>query len=128
MTEISQQWDAQDYARNAGFVSMLGEPVLELLAPAPGERILDLGCGNGVLTQRLVDAGANVTGVDHSPEMITASKTLGLDARIADATALSFDAEFDAVFTNATLHWVKAHPEAPVVGAFRALKPGGRFV
>jgi SAM-dependent methyltransferase len=60
--------------------------------------------------------------------MIAASRALGLDARMAEATALPFHAEFDAVFTNATLHWVKAHPEAPVAGAFRALKPGGRFV
>ncbi len=128
MTEISQQWNAQDYARNAGFVPALGEPVLELLAVVPGERILDVGCGDGVLTKKLVGAGANVIGVDHSPEMIAASRALGLDARMADATALSFDAEFDAVFTNATLHWVKANPEACVVAAFRALKPGGRFV
>ena len=128
MSEISQKWNAQDYARNAGFVPMLGEPVLELLAPTPGERILDMGCGDGVLTKRLVDAGANVIGVDHSPEMVAASRALGLDARIADATGLSFDAEFDAVFTNATLHWVKTRPEACVASAFRALKPGGRFV
>jgi SAM-dependent methyltransferase len=128
MAETSQHWNAQDYARNAGFVPALGEPVLELLAPSPGERILDLGCGDGVLTKRLVDAGAHVIGMDHSPEMIAAARTLGLDARIADATALPFNAEFDAVFTNATLHWVKAQPDAPVAGAFRALKPGGRFV
>ena len=128
MAEISQQWNAQAYARNAGFVPALGEPVLELLAPAPGEWILDVGCGDGVLTKKLVAAGARVIGVDHSPEMIAASRALGLDARLADATALPFDAEFDAVFTNATLHWVKGHPEAPVAGVFRALKPGGRFV
>src|SRR5262245_26346851 len=103
MTEISQPWNAQDYARDAGFVPALGEPVLQLLAPNPGERILDLGCGDGVLTKRLVEAGANVIGVDHSPEMITASRTLGLDARIGDAVALGFESEFDAVFTNATL-------------------------
>jgi trans-aconitate methyltransferase len=128
MAETSQQWNAEVYARNARFVSSLGEPVLELLSPKPGERILDVGCGDGVLTKRIVDAGAIVTAVDHSPEMIAASQTLGLDARIADATALPFEKEFDAVFTNATLHWVKAHPEACVAGAFRALKPGGRFV
>ena len=81
-----------------------------------------------MLTKKLVESGANVIGVDHSPEMIAASRALGLDARMADAAALPFENEFDAVFTNATLHWVKAQPEAPVAGAFRALKPGGRFV
>jgi len=128
MAEISQQWNAEGYARNARFVSTLGDPVLELLSPQPGERILDIGCGDGVLTKKLVDAGAVVTAVDHSPEMIAAAQALGLDARIADATALPFNNEFDAVFTNATLHWVKAKPEACVASAFRALKPGGRFV
>jgi len=128
MAEISQQWNAEGYARNARFVSTLGDPVLELLSPQPGERILDIGCGDGVLTKKLVDAGAVVTAVDHSPEMIAAAQALGLDARIADATALPFVNEYDAVFTNATLHWVKAKPEACVASAFRALKPGGRFV
>jgi len=128
MGEISQQWNAEGYARNARFVSTLGDPVLELLSPQPGERILDIGCGDGVLTKKLVDAGAVVTAVDHSPEMIAAAQALGLDARIADATALPFVNEYDAVFTNATLHWVKAKPEACVASAFRALKPGGRFV
>jgi SAM-dependent methyltransferase len=128
MAEISQQWNADVYARNARFVSSLGEPVLELLSPNPGERILDVGCGDGLLTKRLVDAGAIVTAVDHSPEMIAAAQALGLDARIADATALPFENEFDAVFTNATLHWIKTQPEACVASAFRALKPGGRFV
>ena len=128
MGEISQQWNAEGYARNARFVSTLGDPVLELLSPQPGERILDIGCGDGVLTKKLVDAGAVVTAVDHSPEMIAAAQAFGLDARIADATALPFVNEYDAVFTNATLHWVKAKPEACVASAFRALKPGGRFV
>ena len=128
MAEISQQWNAEGYARNARFVSTLGDPVLELLSPQPGERILDIGCGDGVLTKKLVDAGAIVTAVDHSREMIAAAQALGLDARIADATALPFVNEYDAVFTNATLHWVKAKPEACVASAFRALKPGGRFV
>jgi len=128
MAEISQQWNAEGYARNARFVSTLGDPVLELLSPQPGERILDIGCGDGVLTKKLIDAGAVVTAVDHSPEMIAAAQAFGLDARIADATALPFVNEYDAVFTNATLHWVKAKPEACVASAFRALKPGGRFV
>ncbi len=107
---------------------MLGNAIFEVLSPQPGERILDLGCGDGVLTQRLADIGASVVGVDSSPEMIAAAKARRLDARLLDATKLPFTNEFDAVFSNAVLHWIKSTPNAPIEGAFRALKPGGRFV
>jgi trans-aconitate methyltransferase len=126
MTE-TQTWNAEGYQANAGFVPKLGRPVLELLAPKPGERILDLGCGDGALTVELVAAGAVVTGVDTSPEMIASAREKGLDAHVADATALHFESEFDAVFSNAVLHWVK-DADAAIVGVRRALKPGGRFV
>src|SRR5688500_15143750 len=123
----AQSWSAEGYARNARFVADLGQPVLELLAPQPGERILDLGCGDGALTTKLVAAGATVVGGDASAELVAAAQALGLDARIADGQALAFEAEFDAVFSNAALHWMK-QPDAVIAGVRRALKPGGRFV
>lgn len=121
------RWDAAAYAANAGFVPALGAPVLALLAPQPGERILDLGCGDGVLTEKLLASGATVSGVDFSPEMVAAAKARGLVATVMDGQALAFHAEFDAVFTNAALHWMMDHA-AVAQGVFRALKPGGRFV
>ena len=123
----AQSWSAEGYARNARFVADLGQPVLELLAPQPGERILDLGCGDGALTARLAAAGAEVVGADASAELVAAARALGLDARIADGQALAFDAEFDAVFSNAALHWMR-NADAVIGGVRRALKPGGRFV
>lgn len=122
-----QSWNARQYADNARFVSDLGLPVVELLAPRAGERILDLGCGDGPLTAKLVAMGCSVVGVDGSPEMVAAARALGLDARVMDGQALTFDAEFDAVFSNAALHWMP-RGEAVIDGAWRALKPGGRFV
>lgn len=123
----THQWDANLYATHAAFVPALGAPVLDLLAPKPGERVLDLGCGDGVLTQKLVDAGAVVVGVDADPQMVAAAREKGLDARLGDARHLAFDGEFDAVFTNAALHWVGA-PAQVTAGVARALKPGGRYV
>lgn len=123
----ASRWNPASYAANAAFVPALGAPVLALLAPQPGERILDLGCGDGVLTAELVAAGASVVGVDASEEMIAAAKLRGLDARVMDGQALTFGPEFDAVFTNAALHWM-LQPDDVAAGVFRALKPGGRYV
>jgi trans-aconitate methyltransferase len=103
----SQTWDPASYARNARFVSDLGAPVVELLAPRPGERILDLGCGDGALTRRLVDLGCEVVAIDSSPEQVEAATALGLDARVVSADAMPFDEIFDAVFSNAVLHWIQ---------------------
>ncbi|MFY0990769.1 class I SAM-dependent methyltransferase [Halomonas sp. C05BenzN] len=122
-----QHWNASGYDRHADFVPALGEAVAELLAPRPGERILDLGCGNGTLTEALADSGATLVGVDGSADMVDAARARGLDARLVDAHHLPFDHEFDAVFSNAALHWMLNH-EAVVAGIRRALKPGGRFV
>ena len=122
-----QSWDPDLYARNARFVSDLGMPVVALLDPRPGERILDLGCGDGVLTEKLAAFGCEVVGADASPEQVEAARARGLDARVLDGQALPFEAEFDAVFSNAALHWMKK-PGAVVEGVRRALRAGGRFV
>lgn len=122
-----QRWNPDRYARNARFVADLGAPLLDLLRPGAGERILDLGCGDGALTTRIAAAGADVVGVDGSAEQVEAARAAGLDARVMDGQALTFDAEFDAVFSNAALHWMK-RPDAVIAGMRRALKPGGRLV
>lgn len=119
-------WSPALYAEHARFVSDLGFPVVELLAPLPGERILDLGCGDGALTVKLAALGCRVVGVDASPEMVDAARCAGVDARVADGHALAFDSEFDAVFSNAALHWM-TQPERVIDGVWRALVPGGRF-
>ena len=124
----TQIWNAAGYAANANFVPALGQPVLDLLKPQPGERILDLGCGDGVLTEKLVAVGAEVVAVDSSKEMIAAARERGLEAHIMDATALTFNEEFDAVFSNAALHWMKNDPDGAIISAYRALRRPGRFV
>jgi SAM-dependent methyltransferase len=123
----TQHWDPETYARNARFVSDLGAGVVELLSPQAGERILDLGCGDGALTETLAAAGCHVVAVDGSAEQIAAARLRGLDARIARAESLPFDAEFDAVFSNAVLHWIR-DADAVLASVHRALEPGGRFV
>jgi SAM-dependent methyltransferase len=122
-----QRWDPITYVRDASFIARLGEPLLDLLAPQPGERILDLGCGDGALTEKIGARGAQVIGVDASAEQVAAARARGIDARVADGERLSFDGEFDAVFSNATLHWMK-RPERAIEGVRRALRTGGRFV
>lgn len=122
-----QTWRADDYAKDARFVSDYGLSLVDLLAPQKGEHILDLGCGEGALTQVLANAGADVMGVDASLDMINATKARGLDAQVVDGEALLFNQEFDAVFSNAAMHWM-TRPDAVIAGVQRALKPGGRFV
>jgi len=122
-----QTWDPERYARHARFVAELGMPVVELLAPKPGERILDVGCGDGILTEKLVELGCQVMGIDSSARQVEAAKARGLDAHLLDAQAFTFESEFDAVFSNAALHWMKRADDV-ISGVWRALKPGGRFV
>lgn len=123
----NQHWNPLQYAKNARFVSDLGLPVLNLLAAQAGESILDLGCGDGALSIKLAQLGCQVLAVDSSREMVEASAALGLKAQVLDGHALKFNAEFDAVFSNAALHWMKS-PKLVINGVWQALKPGGRFV
>jgi len=127
MASSTQEWNAERYAKNARFVSDLGQVVLELLKPQAGERILDVGCGDGALTEKVVAIGASVIGIDTSADMISAARQRGLDARVMDAANLEFQNEFDGVFSNAAMHWMKRDPDAVIAGVHRALKPGGRF-
>ena len=120
-------WDPERYARNARFVTDLGVPTVQLLAPRLGERILDLGCGDGVLAAKLAGMGCEVVGVDASAMQVAAARKLGVDARVMAGEALPFREEFDAVFSNAALHWM-LRPDQVITGVWRALRGGGRFV
>jgi trans-aconitate methyltransferase len=122
----TSKWNAADYARVGGFVAELGAAALDLLDPQRGERILDVGCGEGTLTKRIAERGATVTGIDDSLDMIRAAHENGVDALVVDAADMNFDEEFNAAFSNAALHWIP-QKEAVASGIFRALKPGGRF-
>lgn len=123
----SQSWHPERYERHARFVSDYGESLLELLAVQPGERVLDLGCGDGVLSRKIADLGATVVAVDASEHQVEGARAAGLDAELGDGQALAFEAEFDAVFSNAALHWM-TDAEAVIDGLWRALKPGGRVI
>jgi SAM-dependent methyltransferase len=122
----TSKWDAADYARVGSFVAELGGAALDLLDPKPGERILDVGCGEGTLTKRVLERGATVLGIDNSPQMIAAARANGVDALLLAAEDMQFFAEFDAAFSNAALHWVLEKEQA-ARAIFRALKPGSRF-
>lgn len=122
-------WDAELYEARHSFVWHFGEAALAMLDPKRGERILDLGCGPGHLTHKIAERGAAVTGVDASPEMIALARRNYPDLSfvLEDAARMQFSEEFDAVFSNAALHWMLE--ARAVAGAFaRALRPGGRFV
>ncbi len=125
--DAGHTWNAQDYAIDAGFVPVLGSAIARLLDARRGERVLDLGCGDGVLSTELALTGAQVIGVDASPELVIAARARGVDAQVMDGHALAFDGEFDAVFSNAALHWMR-EPDRVLAGVRRALKPGGRLV
>jgi SAM-dependent methyltransferase len=122
----TSKWDAASYATVGAFVAELGGAALDLLDPQTGERILDVGCGEGTLSEKIIERGATVLGIDNSPEMIEAARAKGIDALLLAAEDMQFFAEFDAAFSNATLHWVLAKDQA-ARAIFRALKAGGRF-
>ncbi|HEY1533188.1 MAG TPA: methyltransferase domain-containing protein [Polyangiaceae bacterium] len=126
---MNRAWNPALYDDRAAFVSELASDLVAWLQPQAGERILDLGCGTGTLTAEIARQGADVTGVDRSREMVEAAreKYAGLALAVVDGQELAYSAEFEAVFSNAALHWM---PRAADVlrGVQRALVPGGRFV
>jgi len=126
-TSTSQTWDPDRYQTNASFVAQLGTPLIGMAEIKPGDRVLDLGCGDGALTVQLLAEGCSVVGVDASAEQIEAARARGLDARVMSGEALEFTEEFDIVFSNAALHWMK-NQAAAIDGIWRALKPGGRVI
>lgn len=127
MNSPSQHWQSDIYAENARFVADYGTPLIELLNPKADEYILDLGCGDGVLTRKIAEYGSRVLGLDGSRALLETARANGIDAVWGDGQKLAFNQEFDAVFSNAALHWMT---DAPVVvqGVARALRSGGRFV
>ncbi|WP_009634265.1 class I SAM-dependent methyltransferase [Synechocystis sp. PCC 7509] len=129
MNSNAQQWNASLYDSKHKFVSQLATDLVELLSPKAGERILDIGCGTGHLTQEIASYGAEVLGIDSAETMILQAKEnyLNLQFAVMDATNLEFTEEFDAVFSNAVLHWIK-QPEKVITGVWQSLKPKGRFV
>jgi trans-aconitate methyltransferase len=128
-----QTWNTEAYAANGRFVATHASDVVALLNPQPGEHILDLGCGDGALTEQLAATGAIVTGADASPTMLAAAgqrSARHLTFEQHDATAIPHHHQFDAVFSNAALHWITglSGQQAMLAGVHRALRPGGRFV
>jgi trans-aconitate methyltransferase len=123
------RWAAATYDGDHAFVFEHGSDVVSLLDPDPSERVLDLGCGTGHLTREIAETGSDVIGVDSSPEMVSAARTNHPDCRFvhADARRLPLEASFDAVFSNAALHWVDEQDRA-LSSVAAALEPGGRFV
>ncbi len=124
-----QAWNPELYEARHGFVWQLGRGILELLHPEKGERILDLGCGTGQLTHQIAESGAEVVGLDSSPDMIGQARRNypALRFVLADAASMQFAQEFDAIFSNAALHWM-LDAQAVARSMARALKPGGRLV
>ena len=122
-------WDAARYQTRHSYVYAYGEDLIGLLEPRAGEKILDLGCGSGQLTSKIAESGADVTGLDRSGEMIAEARRNfpSLKFEVADAANFTVDEPFDAVFSNAALHWVK-DADGAAASIARALRSGGRFV
>ena len=122
----TSRWNAADYATVGGFVAELGGAALDLLDPQHGERILDVGCGDGALALKIIDRGAEVIGVDNSAELIEAARAAGVYAELVDVADMTFEKAFDAAFSNAALHWM-LDKERVASAIFDALRLGGRF-
>lgn len=123
------RWDPGEYDSAHHYVTDYGRGLVDLLAPQLGERVLDLGCGTGHLTQQIAEQGGLVAGIDSSAEMIAQARQNypKLRFELVDATKYRTQESFDAVFSNAALHWIRP-PDAVAASIAAALKPGGRFV
>jgi trans-aconitate methyltransferase len=126
---MPKEWDAGLYESSSQFVWKFGGDVVSLLKPQPGERILDVGCGTGHLTADIAAAGALTFGIDASPAMIAQARQNfpKLQFQLVDAAEFQSESVYDAVFSNAALHWM-LEPDRVAAAVARALKPGGRFV
>lgn len=129
MDKNQDAWNASLYDSKHSFVSNYGDPLIELLTPIAGEKILDLGCGTGDLAKKLYDENVDIVGIDHSKNMVTQAirKYPYLTFIVQDVTDMAYNNEFDAVFSNATLHWVKS-PKQALTYIYQSLKQGGRFI
>ena len=123
----NQTWNADQYINHASFVPELGNPVLKLLNPKQGETILDLGCGDGNLTLNIAETGAKAYGIDKSESMIAAARKRGIEAEVGSGETMNFQDQFDAVFSNAALHWMTDY-QSVINRVHQSLKTNGRFV
>jgi trans-aconitate 2-methyltransferase len=122
-------WNSSLYNKKHDFVFKYGEYLVQMLTPQEGERILDVGCGTGYLTNLIANSGAMVTGMDNSIDMIAKARNEypHLPFRLASVTDFNFNESYDALFSNAVLHWVTEKEQA-VKSMYNNLKPGGRLV
>ena len=129
MTSSELGWNADKYDREFSFVASYGEDLLSLLQPKAEEHILDIGCGTGQLTDLIGKSVSKIIGLDNSAEMIEAARNKfpDLEFILADASSFDLDTEFDAIFSNAALHWVLDY-QSCIERMYRHLKPGGRLV
>ncbi len=109
------------------FISHLAAPILEMLEPKEGEKILDLGCGNGTSSLEIQKSGAEVQGVDLNTDKVQQAREKGIDASVVNITQIAFEDQFDAIFSNAVLNWVKNQKQA-ITNVNKALKKGGRLI
>ncbi len=127
MSNPTSVWDATDYATNGRFVADHGSTIMAMLDARPGELILDVGCGDGALTALIAASGAAVHGIDASPELVAAAVERGVAAQVVAAEDFQGEGQYDAVFSNAALHWM-LDPRPVATMMAESLKPGGRLV
>ncbi|WP_312874719.1 class I SAM-dependent methyltransferase [Actinomadura litoris] len=123
-------WAVTTYDSAFGYVSAHGAPLVDLLDPQPGERVIDLGCGTGTFSAEIAERGAEVLGIDGNPDMVAQATALhpGLSFIVGDAHDFTTSESFDAVASNAALHWMTRDPDQVIGQVHAALRPGGRFV